>query len=661
MDFFYKQMKKILLLFLLFFLQGSPAFSQISKPTEFIPQAFDILHYDVWLDLTKGMEKFIAGKSKMIFVVKENPLSACLYFHLRDLTIDSAFFDDTIFVDPEPQTDSEIDYLYYKICNLPGSINDTHSVTVYYSGYATNEGGENPFGGVFLLDSILFANGVGFRNDYVSTTQHWLACYDHPSDKATYRISFRIPSGLTIATNGITKFIKRLDDGSEIWETNSRFPIATYLLTFALGPFIEIQPGYEYLPESLIYSIFCTKKDSLAVQWAFRNFYHNFFAMQNRWGRYPFEKIGYVVVPFERGAMEHQTMITFPSSVVNDLFNERDTLNLMACHEFAHQWFGNSVSPVDFRDVWFNESFATYSESILYELIIGKDAYFRKLLFDKDIYIRQIIGFEGALPLYNFPRKYPSSNYPSTIYYKGSVVIGMLRYHLGDDVFFDMMRYYLDSNAYTSKSTEDFVNFCESFSQEDLQWFFNQWIYGKGYPNFDIKVQKTKISENFAKVRLRFRQIQPKTYGSYLNVPVEINFLLSDSSRFDTVVVVPNVECEIELDSIPDFVSIGFNGGKKVVGLYTYALYLNSEDENQNDNFRILWQNDTKTVLITFPNEEECLISIFDLFGRIHYIEKHNPANNNPFLLNFSMLPKGIYFVQLITNHRKKIEQILNF
>lgn len=654
-------MKKILFLFCLimhlFF--EKPIFSEISKPTEFIPQAFDIIHYDISLDLTKGLNKFISGKSKMFFVWKERPAISCFYFHLKDLSVDSAFFDDSIYVSPELQSDSEIDYVYYQICNLIGEIGDTHSITVYYSGEATMERAENPFGGVFLTDSILFAIGVGFRSDYVSTTQHWLACYDHPSDKATYRIRFSVPAGFRIATNGITKFIGKANDSTEIWETSSSFPIATYLLTFAMGRFLRINPGKEFLPQNLDYSIYCSPLDSTAVDWAFHNFYHSFFAMQNRWGKYPFEKIGFVVIPFNSGAMEHQTMVTFPRSVVQQLYNNRDSLNIMACHEFAHQWFGNSVSPLDFRDVWFNESFATYSESIFLEQMLGEEAYFKKLLSDKGTYIKYIVGYEGPIPLYDFPRKMPSSNYPATIYYKGSVVLGMLRYHLGNELFFDMIRRYLDLNAYSSKSTFDFVQFCESFSGQNLQWFFNQWVYGKGYPIFEIRVNKKQISDSLASALLHFRQIQPKSYGSYLNVPVEINFLLADSSRFDTVVVVPSVDSKLKLDSIPNFVSLNFNGGKKVIGLYTFVTYLGVDNEIRENSNDIFWSNLTRTLNINGICYGKSQITIYDLSGKVLSSQYFDTFENESVALELPPLTNGIYYIHLICNNKQFMKQII--
>lgn len=653
---------KIFLMIILSFMFISfsqPGVSQISKPTEYIPQAFDIIHYDAEIDLTNGLNKFIIGKSRMSFVWKESPENSCFYFHLRDLSVDSVFFDDSLFVSFEPESFNDMDYSYYKVCNLIGSVGDTHSITVYYSGRFTTEPSEKPFGGVFLVDSTIFSIGVGFRNDYVSTTQHWLACYDHPSDKATYKIRFIVPNGYAIATNGITKAVGRTDDGEVIWESSSRFPIATYLLTFAMGKFIKLSPGKEYLPFNLEYSIYCLPEDSTAVDWAFRNFFHSFFALQNRWGRYPFEKIGYVVVPFSAGAMEHQTMITFPRSMVNALYSKGDTLNVMACHEFSHQWFGNSVSPLDFRDVWFNESFATFSESIFYELLLGREAYFRKLLADKDLYIKQIVPYEGAMPLYNYSRKPPSSNYPATIYYKGSVVLGMLRYHLGDDLFFDMVRQYLDLNAYSSKSTADFIDFCEYYTGTNLQWFFNQWIYSKGYPNFEIQVRKTPISAGFAKVNLRFRQIQPKSYGSYLNVPVEINFLLLDSSQFDTVVVVPSVDSQIELDSMPNFSSIGFNGGRKVVGLYSFATYLATEEWRFEHDVHVEWLNFNRQMKISGLRNGEYRVKIFDLIGNAYRIDKFIVLGEEDVIIDLPYVSKGVYFVQIIHREKFLVKKVL--
>jgi aminopeptidase N len=530
------------------------------------------------------------------------------------------------------------------LSNLRGAENDTCVVTIYYSGVATNEGGKSPFGGVFLEDSVLFANGVGFHNEYVSATQHWLPCYDHPSDKATFRFIFLYPKGFAIATNGKTEQISSLDDTTEMLVSSSKYPIATYLMTFAMGKFKKMELDPWNLPSNLAKEVFYLPEDEDAVKFAFNNFAKYFYALQNRYGRYPFEKIGYVVVPFNNGAMEHQTMITFPRNQVLSLYSKKDTNNIMALHELSHQWFGNSVSPLDFRDAWFNESFATFSEASFLEMMYGTDAYLKDLLVKKNYYINYVVKNEGLLPLYNFPRKPPSSNYPATIYVKGAVVIGMLRYLLGDELFFDVVRNYLDQFAYQSRSTNDFLNYTIAYTNLNLYWFFEQWVFQAGYPILEMNAKQYVKSNNTSSLLLTIKQVQPENYGTYFNVPVELNFQLPNNKSFDTVVILNSKEQTYWFDTIPTFITLSSNLGRKVVSLFSSTVYTSVEADTQDD--LTIYNNNDKVIVKLNTQSNSIDYAIFDILGR-KLAESTTFSQNGYFQIPLSGISNGLYILML--------------
>ncbi len=629
----------------------------ISLPTEYKQQPFDVVHYDATIDLLKGMEKRISGVCSIYFKWTQNPQGKNFYFHLKDLNVDSAFYLGKK-VSVTFQREDTLDYSYYILSNLEGNEGDTVVATIYYSGVATNEGGNNPFGGVFLIDSVFFANGVGFQNEYVSATQHWLPSYDHPSDKATFKFKFIFPLGFQVATNGKIEEFGLVGDSANYIVASSKFPIATYLMTFALGRFKKATLDPWNLPGNIEKVVYYLPQDEEAVLFAFNNFAKYFYSLQNRFGRYPFEQIGYVVVPFENGAMEHQTMITFPSNYVQRLYTNRDTNNIMALHELSHQWFGNSVSPLDFRDAWFNESFATFSESVYLDMMFGTDAYLKDLLRKKNYYINYVTKKEGLLPLYGFSRKSPSSNYPSTIYVKGAVVIGMLRYMLGDEMFFDLIRNYLDYFAYQSCSTNDFLNYSVGYTLQNLYWFFEQWVFQSGYPNLEIRVTQYVHNLNKASAFLTIRQTQPHSYGQYFNIPVELNFLLPNNKTLDTVVILPFNELTSWIDSLPPFVSFNTNLGRKVVSLFSSNIYTSIEEENRED-YYCFYLNDK--VIIRIPVVTAMVdFSIYDVFGRLVFSGK-NHITNGLAQIDVSFLSNGIYFVFIDTgNGWKKMKFIKN-
>lgn len=627
------------------------ATNPISLPTDYKQQPFDVLHYDAIIDLTKGMEKRISGICSIKFVWIQDPTDKNFYFHLRGLQVDSIFCNgeklDFSFINLDT-----IDYSYYSLSNLGGKEGDTSVVIIHYSGTATNEGGKNPFGGVLLIDSVLFANGVGFQNDYVSTTQHWLPCYDHPSDKATFRFTFIYPIGFQIASNGIIQESGLVADTANFIVFSSQYPIATYLMTFAMGKFKKTTIDTWNLPSNIINVIYYLPEDEELVSFGFKNFYKYFYTLQNRLGRYPFEKIGYVVVPFESGAMEHQTMITFPRSYLRSLFASKDTNNIMALHELSHQWFGNSVSPLDFRDAWFNEAFATYCETLYFEMLFGKESYLKELARKKNYYLNYVAKIEGLLPLYDYSRKPPSSNYPSTIYQKGAVVVGMLRYHLGDDMFFDLIRNYLDYFAYQSRSTNDFINFTIGYTLQNLYWFFEQWLFQPGYPILEFRVNQYIIGQNRSSALVNIRQVQPTSYGIYSNIPVELNFQLGGNKSFDTVVILNSVEQTFWFDSLPSFVSFNTNLGRKVVSLYNSTVYTSVEESVKYDQPKLIVLDNNKLILKHHQAVDNFEITIFDVLGRIVF-QQRLQNQEELFETDISELPNGTYFVSV--NYGKSI------
>jgi hypothetical protein len=209
----------------------------------------------------------------------------------------------------------------------------------------------------------------------------------------------------------------------------------------------------------------------------------NFFSAPNRYGRYPFEKYGMVeAYPFAWGGMEHQTMTT-----VHHYWVEYGSDNGIA-HEMAHMWWGDMVTCQDWREIWLNEGFATYSDE-LYKYHQSGRASFISLInqraqdyFDEDATGRHPLYNPGINRLFDWGHSYC----------KGAWVQHMLRLVVGDTVweqpgiFFQALRAYGDSLRYGTATTEDYKRILEQQTGHELDWFFDEWIYQAGYPNYTI-------------------------------------------------------------------------------------------------------------------------------------------------------------------------------
>jgi aminopeptidase N len=262
-----------------------------------------------------------------------------------------------------------------------------------------------------------------------------------------------------------------------------------------------------------------------------------------------------------KGAMEHQTMISYPTS----LSQRRDTVNYVGIHELAHQWFGDLVSPQDFRHTWLTESFATYAESLWSEELFGRSGYLQAQTDKIQRYINTDSRNEGVFPIYDFNRSSPSSNYPGTIYQKGAAVVGMLRYELGDSVFYQALRDYLTRYAYQTATTGMMQSVLEEHAGRSLDWFFDQWIYGKGWPRLNITVDRHQQGHTIG-ASVHIEQVQDPQYGIYTNLPVEIGFQTASTTVYRLVNVTQATET-FTLDTLPDFIGVTFNRGPTVRAL----------------------------------------------------------------------------------------------
>jgi aminopeptidase N len=520
-------MKKIVSHYLILLIIGINLFipnlfldaNEISQPTEFIEQPFDVIKYKVEIDFTPSSRRYIEATCTTYIYWKENPTENSYFFNLRELNIDAVTYEGESIEPTEVGTVYDADY-HYRVDPSSGKQGDTAVLIISYTGEMKAAREVGSWGGVHYGQNILYAMGVGFTNNYVSATQHWMPCYDHPSDKALFEGRFIIPAGEVIASCGLLTSIENLDNGTDVYTWQTEVPAATYLLTFALGNLVKLD---EYESDVPI-EIYCNEKDVEVSEYYFQLVPEMIKCFEAAYGPYPFEKVGYVVT--EKGSMEHQTMISMARYEVRSGFFTNDSTALTGAHELSHQWWGDDVSPLDFRHVWINEGFAEYSESLWMEYLGGPEEYWLDVQESINDYFERVVPGEGNLPLYNFDRTPPSSNYPRTIYDKGAAVIGMLRFEMGDELFFKALKDFLKNNSGGNFTTESLKESFEQSSDMDLTKFFEQWIYRKGHPI-------VHINEDGA--GLRIKQIQGPEIELFDDFYMCLVYQWSEIQVFDTV------------------------------------------------------------------------------------------------------------------------------
>ncbi len=476
----------------------------------------DILKYDLFIDINLP-EKEIDGEIKVTGIIIDSTLSSIDLNFYENLKISG------LLLNGQPAT-----YLHKGSrlsINHTQNVNDTFHISIYYGGKPKSAGSVGfVFGEVNKRPLVYTLN----QPEYASL---WFPCNDIPSDKAMLEMKIRNAKENISVSNG--KLIAVEEDETHItyhWKTF--YPISTYLIALYSAPYEHftdysiinsdtLELHYYVMPEHLGNA----KKD-----FAVHNEMINFFSIT--FGMYPFIKEKYGVAEFlwNLGAMEHQTITGIGYNFVsgNNFFRD------IYAHELAHQWWGNAVGVKSWDDVWLSEGFATYSEVLFNEYKYGKDALRSGMLakFDEN--------FKGKL-------YQPDALFSSTVYDKGAWVLHMLRFEIGDSVFFEILRKYFEKFKYASASTKDFKTVCEDVSRKDLSQFFDQWVFiGADQIKVEYVYQTKKQNESYL-LELITKQIQT-AYPEY-HFPLEINVIYEDAKEeiFRILISSRNQTTEFEL------------------------------------------------------------------------------------------------------------------
>jgi aminopeptidase N len=291
----------------------------------------------------------------------------------------------------------------------------------------------------------------------------WFPGNHHPSDKATYTFTITVAKPYVVAANGL--LIDEIDHGATrtyIWAESK--PMASYLATVAIAEFeMMIDTGPDglpirhYLPPDAPPALVESLRETPTMLRFFTELL----------GPYPFETHGVAVIDDERVhiGLEAQTLTILPTGRV-----AQEQL-----HELAHQWFGDSVTPATWQDIWLNEGFATYCEWLSVEETQGQAAF--------DALLRaQYTSMERAR-MWAPAHPPPNRLFGAPIYIRGAWSLNALRLHIGDAAFFALLRAWVTRYQYGNASTADFMALAEGSSGQLLADFFQTWLYDAAIPS----------------------------------------------------------------------------------------------------------------------------------------------------------------------------------
>lgn len=294
----------------------------------------------------------------------------------------------------------------------------------------------------------------------------WYPVNDHPSDKAFYDVRISAPRGMVGVFNGeMTR--RRTVGGRTVTRWHLASPAASYLTTIAIGDYVRYR---DRGPRGLPITYWLPRRDQRALP-ELRRTPRLLRWLEARLGPYPFDRVGAVVVP-NNSAMETQTLVTMGSRLMQDRFLFRSVL----VHEYAHQWYGDLVTPDNWPDLWLNEAFAMYTE-LRWRVSQGWTtmARVRRELARIDARLRRSDGPPGAY----YPWKFASSS----VYYSGALMLDRMRSLLGAEVFDRVWREWPQQHRFASVDRDDYITWLTSQTGRDLRPFLTEWLTSPTTPS----------------------------------------------------------------------------------------------------------------------------------------------------------------------------------
>ncbi len=315
-------------------------------------------------------------------------------------------------------------------------------------------------------------------------SRYWFPCFDYPNERATSETLVTVPESWTVVGNGRLVAVKHdRAKRTRTFHHREATPHVSYLLSIACGEFAKVEDRWRGVPVQY----FVKPSEEAKARRTFGLTPDMLEHFSRTFGvDYPYEKYSQVVVEdFIFGGMENISATTL---IDRCLMDERAALDYepqdLVSHELAHQWFGDLVTCKDWSHAWLNEGFATYSEVVYREHWRGgDDAHQHRLAqmqayFDRDRAERR--------PIVTKAYTQPIELFDAHIYEKGALVLHMLRELLGDGVFWSCVKEYLTEFRGRTVQTEDLIGVITRVTGRNLEWFFDQWVYGAGFPELEV-------------------------------------------------------------------------------------------------------------------------------------------------------------------------------
>jgi aminopeptidase N len=427
---------------------------------------YDVTHYHLFLN-AQATSLAISGQSNITARAVASIDSFCFELHSNH-TVDSVIYNGQNLVV------SRVGNEAYALVPTPIAVGSFFTMAVYYHGTAPT-GATSAIGNGFSKGtSPSWGAKVAWSLSQPYSAHEWWPCKQSLQDKAdSSKVYITTADSNLAGSNGTLVGVDSFGNGTKTYKWHNSQPIDYYLISVAISQYVQynfyakISNGVDsVLMQNFVYKnpnclpYFKNQLDTVGLIMTF---------MDSLFTRYPFatHKYGHCMAPFG-GGMEHQTMTSIGSFTFD-----------VDAHELGHQWFGDDVTCTTWKDIWINEGFASYTEYLT-------RARFRSATsannFMNNVHTNIMDLPDGSI--YTTDTSNVRVFDSRLTYDKGGAVIHTLRFILGDSLFFATLKTHLTQRHFGNATIDDFKTVAQTVSGQNLNDFFNQWLYGEGYPTY---------------------------------------------------------------------------------------------------------------------------------------------------------------------------------
>lgn len=488
-----------------------PDYTKIAKSTtveDFRTDSFEVENYHINLDITDFISREIKGYTNVSIQSKINGLQN-IRLDLLKLKVNKISIANTT-----------LNYTYNDtvlLINLgtARNANDTFTIKVEYEGVPQKDA---QWGGFYFSGVYAWNMGVGFAAEPHNYGRVWFPCVDDFKSRSLYEFTITAKDNNQVLCNGLLQSEVDNNDGTKTWNWKLSNTIPTYLASIVVAPIAIAKDNYNSTLSGNT-PITLAAGDTTKMKASFANLKGAFTGFEKWYGKHRFERVGFHAVPFNAGAMEHATNIAYPIYASDGTLNNE---TLMA-HEFAHHWWGNNITCRTAEDMWLNEGWASYSESIFLEQVYGKQRY-KESVMSNHIDVLRWAHLRDGKPraISGVPHAY---TYGRHVYDKGADVAHTLRGYMGDANFEAGIKDFQEKYKYSDVSSEDFKNTLQTHTTANLTAFFDNWVYEAGFPAFSAYIESVTPSTGNYSCTVKVNQQLRFTNKTYTSVPLILSFV----------------------------------------------------------------------------------------------------------------------------------------